>query len=292
MPPPSRWAERHNVLAYLARVPALWLVYARMDLIYITRSPRNFVAFFLSDAILAVGAVSTTLLVAERFGGIGGWSRDQVLFMLGYAAAATGMLELFFSFNVRFISRRLGRGQLDHTLIQPIPMPVALLTEGFMPFSGAAQLVPGTFLLLFAGSRVQLSPTPTFLLLFVLNLLASAAIALSFSFVWGSLAFWAPRAAEEVSTSANRTLDQLKSFPLDGAAGALVVGLLTFVPVGLLAWYPSRALLGLDPAPLAPYLTPIAALLALALASWTFTRGLARYRRVGSTRYLSFGFRR
>lgn len=279
-------------MSHFARIPALWLTYAKMDLIFITRSPRNFVVFFLSDATLALGAVATTLLIAERFGGIGGWTREQVLFMLGYAAVATGLLEVFFSFNVRFISRRIGRGQLDHQLVQPMPMLVSLLTEGFMPFSGCAQLVPGTFLLLWSASRMQLSPTPGFLLLFAANLLGSAAVSLSFSFVWGSLAFWAPRAAEEVSSSANRTTDQLKSFPLDGAGGALAAGLLTVVPVGLLAWYPCRALLGLDPAPLAPYLTPTAALLALALATWTFTRGLAHYRCVGSTRYLSFGFRR
>ena len=99
-------------MSHLARIPALWLTYAKMDLLFITRSPRNFVVYFRADAILAIGAVSTIVLVAERFGGIGGWTRDQVLFMLGYAAVATGILEIFFSFNVRFISRRLGRGQL------------------------------------------------------------------------------------------------------------------------------------------------------------------------------------
>lgn len=280
------------MLSHLARIPSLWLTYARMDLVFITRSPRNFAVYFFSDAILAVGAVSVTFLIAERFGGIGAWSRDQVLFMLGYAAVASGLLDVFFSFNVRFISRRLGRGQLDHTLIQPTPILVSLLTEGFMPFSGAAQLVPGTFLLLWAGGRLDLPLAPAWLALFAVNLLASSAILLSYNFVWGSLAFWAPRAAEEVSSSANRAMEQLKAFPLEGTGGALAAGLLTAVPVGLVAWYPSRALLGLDGSPAAPYLTPVAGLLALGFAAWTFARGYAHYLRTGSTRYLSFGFRR
>src|SRR5690242_18950348 len=133
------------MLAHFARIPSLWLLYAKMDLIFIARSPRSAVIYFLSDSIMALGAVSITFLIAERFGGIGGWTRDQVLFMLGFAAVSTGLLEIFFSFNVRFISRRIGRGPLDHNLVQPMPMLVVLLTEGFMPFSGAAQLVPGSF---------------------------------------------------------------------------------------------------------------------------------------------------
>jgi ABC-2 type transport system permease protein len=212
--------------------------------------------------------------------------------MLGFAAVSTGLLEVFFSFNVRFISRRIGRGQLDHNLIQPMPMLVVLLTEGFMPFSGAAQLVPGTFLLLWSGSRLDLPLTPEWLALFVANLLASSAISLSYSFVWGSLAFWAPRAAEEVSTTAIRAMEQLKSFPLEGAGSLLLTGLVSAVPVGLIAWYPSRALLGLAQSPTAAYLTPMAGLVALAVAAGTFKRGLARYLRIGSTRYLAFGFRR
>lgn len=279
------------MLAQLARIVRLWVLYARMDLIFITRSPRNFVVYLVSDAILSAGAVSLTLLIAQRFDGIGGWTRDQMLFMLGFAAASTGLLDVFFSFNVRHISRRLGRGQLDHTLIQPQPILVALVTDGFMPFSGVAQLVPGVLLLTWSAPRLGIEPTPAWIAIFALNLAASSAISLSYSFIWGSLAFWAPRAAEEVSTSAVRALEQLKAFPLDGA-GALTAGLVTVLPVGLIAWYPCRALLGVDPAPTAPYITPAAAIVALALAAWVFRRGLARYMATGSTRYLAFGFRR
>ena len=75
----------------------------------------------------------------------------QVLFMLGYATVVSGLMNMFFGYNVLFISRRLGRGQLDHTLIQPQPIWLSLLTEGFMPFSGSPMLLPGIALMVWSA---------------------------------------------------------------------------------------------------------------------------------------------
>jgi ABC-2 type transport system permease protein len=276
------------------RVLALWRVAAYLDLMFIARSPRQLVGYVLTDAMLSLAAAAGTLLLAERFAGIGAWTQDQVLFMLGYAIVAAGILSLCFGFNVLFISRRLGRGQLDHTLLQPQPLWQSLLTEGFMPFSGGAELIPGLALMLWAAPRLGLPfpHSPAWGALLLLNLLASAVILLAFSYTWGSLAFWAPRTAEEISSSALRMMTQLKPFPLDGAGALLTGGLLTVLPAGFVAWYPCRALLGLDPAPYAVLITPLAAVALAAVALGVFGKGMAHYARTGSQRYSYFGHRR
>lgn len=283
-----------------ARLFRLWRLAAYLDFLWLARNPRHFLAYYLADGILNLAAITALLLLAERFAGIGAWSKSEVIFMLGYAAITGGLLDTFFNFNVAFISRRIGRGHLDHLLVQPTPLWLALLTEGFVPLSGSAMLLPGAGLMLWAGSRLGLAPGPAWLGLLALNLLASVAIALSFSTLWGSLAFWAPRAAEEVSTRAMRLLDQLKPFPLGGLPPALVTTLLTALPAGFLAWYPARALLALassDPhsalrTPHPALITPLAALLFALLAAWVFRKGMAAYGRTGSQRYLALGHRR
>jgi ABC-2 type transport system permease protein len=267
-------------------------VYAYLDFLFMIRDLKSFLWYSISDTILTVAAVTATLLLAERFDGIGSWSKFQVIFMLGYAIVVSGVTELFFGYNVKIISRRLGRGQLDHTLIQPQPLWMALLTEGFMPFSMWSTIVPGVGLMLWAMANLSLAVSPAWLALLLVNMLASAAIVLAFSFLWGSLAFWAPRAAEEVSSSASRVLDRLTPFPLDGLGPVLTGGLLTLLPAGFVAWYPSRALLGIDPAPYAVAVTPLAALILTTLAAWLFRRGLHQYGYTGSQRYLSLGHRR
>jgi ABC-2 type transport system permease protein len=275
----------------LGRLLRLWKLYAVMDLTFLAGDLKTALSWYLADGLINLAAVTGTLLLAQRFAGIGAWSKDQVMFMLGYATTIGGLMSLFFGYNVLMISRRIGRGQFDHTLVQPQPIWMALLTEGFMPFSSSATLLPGIGLLAWSIHRMALPLSLGWLAFLLLNLLASAAIVVSFSFAWGSLAFWAPRAAEEISSSATDILDQLKGFPLDGMGALLLGGLLTAMPVGFVAWYPSRALLGLESEAWGMWMTPLAALLLGALSMAIFTKGMQRYARTGSQRYSGFGHR-
>lgn len=270
----------------------LWRLYASMDFTWMMRDLTSLLTFTLTDAIVGSASVTGTWLLAERFHGIGRWTPPQILFMLGYGLVVAGLPDIFFNYNVAYISRRVGRGQLDHTLLQPLPLWMALLTEGFSPFSAAMGLVPGLVLLVWAITNVGPVLTPGWLVLLALNLTASAIVALAFTFLWGSLAFWAPRAAEEINSASWQLLNQLKPFPLDGMWSALLGGLLTVVPIGLLAWYPARALLGIDRTRYSMFVTPVAAVVFVALAVWVFRRGLQEYGRTGSQRYLSLGHRR
>jgi viologen exporter family transport system permease protein len=276
----------------IRRLLRLWRVYAYLDFLWMTRDAKQFLLYFFSDLVMNVAGVTAIFLLAERFAGIGVWSKPQVLFMLGYATTVKGILELFFGYNVLYISRRLGRGQLDHTLVQPQPLWMALLTEGFVPFSGSAVLFTGLALLLWATSHLALAVTAAWLGRVALNLAASAVIVLSFTFLCGSLAFWAPLGAEEMNSSSLRLLYQLKYFPLDGLGPALLTGLMTVLPVGFVAWYPCRALLGLGSASRGTALTWLAAALFAVLAVRVFRKGLRHYGRTGSQRYLSLGHRR
>lgn len=269
----------------------MWRLYARMDFLMLTRSMRLFLTWYLSDTLLNVAAVAAAFLLAERFDGIGPWSKYQVLFLLGYSTLVRGVLETFFSYNVLYISRRIGRGQLDHILIQPQPIWMTLLTEGFLPLSLSGVLMLGLGLTAWAGLNLGLSLSPAWLALFALNLAASCAVVVAFSYLWGSLAFWAPRAAEEISTPLVYMVYSLKAFPLDGLPLPMLGGLLSIVPIGFVAWFPCRALLGLDDSPLGGFITPLAALALGALAIWAFSKGLKQYGRTGSQRYHPLGHR-
>ena len=268
---------------------ARWRAQARLDFMWMTRDFRFFVINVVSDIILNLAGVTAVFLLAERFGGIGPWSRDQILFMLGYAALVRGMLEVGFGYNVLAISRRIGRGQLDHTLVQPQPLWMGLLTEGFMPFSGVWPLLTGVGIMAWAILHLGTALPLGWWLMLACSLLASCAIVLAFSYLWGSLAFWAPVAAEEISSTAFGFLYQLKSFPLDGLSSFLLAGMLTVLPVGFVAWYPCRQLLGI--APPAFWHTPLAALVASVVAAIVFRKGLKHYERTGSQRYVGWGHR-
>ncbi len=276
----------------IRRVLRLWLLYAWLDLTWATRDLKFALTYLVADLIVAVTTVTGVLLLAERFGGIGAWSRAQVVFMLGYAILVRAIVDAGFGYNVAFVSRRIGRGQLDHALIQPQPLWLGLLTDGFNPVAGASTFLPASALLLWSGVRLGLPPTPGWLALALANVAASSAIVLAYSYLWGSLAFWTPRGAEEINSATMRLLEQLKPFPLDGLGPGLLGGMLTLIPAGFVAWYPCRALLGLDPAGYAVGVTPLAAVVLGTLAALVFRRGMQHYGQTGSQRYLSMGHRR
>jgi ABC-2 type transport system permease protein len=285
-------SPRRPIAGSPRRVLRLWVIHGYLDLLFVTRSLPQCIGYVFADFVKNGSVVVAIMLLAARFDGIGPWSRFQVVFLLGYALTVTGLLEVFFGYNVLWISRRLGRGQLDHSLIQPQPLWVGLMTEGFMPFSGSATLLPGAALMGWAAAQLSLPVTGAWLAGLATNLAGSAAVVLSFSFLWGSLAFWAPRAAEEISTSSLRLIYDLKSFPLDGLGPLFLGGLFTAVPVGFAAWLPCRALLGLERATWAGAATPLAGVAMAALMVWVFGKGLQQYGRTGSQRYRSHGFRR
>lgn len=268
---------------------ARWRVQAYLDFMWMTRDFRFFFINIVSDIILNLAGVTAVFLLAERFQGIGPWSRDQIVFLLGYAALVRGLMDMGFSYNVLHISRRIGRGQMDHLLVQPQPLWMGLLTEGFMPFSGSWSLLTGMGIAAWAVHQLGMALTASWWLLFACNLAASCAIVLAFSFAWGSLAFWAPVAAEEISSRAVNFMYQLKSFPLDGLSAFVLVNTLTVLPVGFVAWYPCRQLLGI--APPNTWHTPVVAI-AFSLIAWiAFKKGMQHYEQTGSQRYLGWGHR-
>ena len=275
----------------LSQLLRRWRVHAHLDFMWVTRDFRACLVDIISDIIVNIAGVLAVFLLAERFEGIGNWSRDQIVFMLGYAALVEGVLGMGFTYNVLHISRRLGRGQLDHTLIQPQPVWMTLLTEGFMPFSGCWSLLAGASISIWALVRLELPLDLGWSLLFGVHLISSCIIVLAFSYLWGSLAFWSPVGAEEISSQATRFTSQLKSFPLDGLDPLLTNFLLTALPVGFVAWYPCRTLLGIGDHTGSLWMTPIMALGLSLLAFSAFKKGLPHYEQTGSQRYLRWGHR-
>ena len=72
------------------RLLELWALYARMDVLYITRGPLTAVSFYVSDVAVGMATVTATFLLAERFNGLGPWTKQEVLFLLGYALVVRG----------------------------------------------------------------------------------------------------------------------------------------------------------------------------------------------------------
>lgn len=278
--------------AKLRHLLRLFKLYARMDAQWFLKDTALCVICIISETISTLAGITGIFLLSLQFGGIGLMTSDEVLFMLGFYTLATGLFSLFFGgFNTGEISRRIGRGQLDHCLIQPIPIWMQLITESFIPVSGCQSVLCGLGVVIAAMIRMQLSVTPLWVLIFVLFLFASLAVQVGMRYIVAYSAFTHPVGAEEISSMMGSFLTSIGYYPLSAlpvwAQGLLV----TVLPAGCLAWLPSMILMGKAPFSGAAALFPLIAVLIGGTGILAFKKGMKVYAKYGSQRYKNMGHR-
>ena len=278
----------------LRKILGLYALYARMDLDFLARDSRISLMAIAADVISNISSVSAVFLLAWRFDGVGGMSRWDVLFMLGYVTCVTGFYQLFFSnCNTGHISRRIGRGQVDHMLIQPLPLPLQLVTEGFIPFTGCQNLLFGIGISVWALRGLGKSIGALWVMVFLGYLIVSIAVITGLAYLFSSLAFRWQMAFEEITTVViDDVTGVLSNFPLSGMPPYIQWTLITVVPAGLLGWFPACALLGKTPLGLSVIYPLLVAIIIWALAAFAFREGLKYYVKIGSNRYSAHGHRR
>ena len=122
--------QMKGAISYLKELFGLYRLYGRMDLQWFLQDSRNSLMLLTVDVVLGVADLAGLMLLAVRFQGVGGFSAREALFFLAFYETGNGFLTMLFSnYNVLNISRRVGRGQLDHMLIQPRPLAMQLLAE-------------------------------------------------------------------------------------------------------------------------------------------------------------------
>lgn len=276
----------------IVRVLKLLAISAKMDLVWLLRDTKYAIAGITADIIGNLAVVSSVFLVAVRFGGIGGMSSDEVLFMMVYSTMVTGIFTMFGSGNNIHISRIIGRGQLEHLFIQPLSVRMQLATCGFSPFTGGSNFLVGLILLVIAVRRLELIITPFWILSLIAYIMTTMTVIVARAYLVSSTAFYAPVAAEEIATTAIDDTWFLSTFPLSGMPSYIQLPLITFLPEGLMAWFPSLCLLGRPPLGFSAYYPMLFALVIALAASYVFKKGMNYYVVKGSNRYVPYGFRR
>lgn len=276
----------------------LYRQYGKMDLLWFLRDTRYFLLQLASDVISGGCAIAGIYLLSFRFQDLSGMNREEIMFMLGYSVFIDGIYMIFFiGNNTHMVSRIIGRGQLDHMMIQPVPFWMELLAQGFSPFSGSPMLILGTALSWYGAVHASIRVTAGWGLLFLLYGVCSCLIILSFLYLLSCTAFYAPAAAEEIAMVGKDLFSSLRTYPLGNVNGAVKGFFLTVIPIGLTAWFPSLLLLqagreGTDSLnPLSALVMPGAAAVFLIAAILLFRKGMKHYGRYGSPRYSGFGHR-
>lgn len=210
---------------------------------------------------------------------IGGWTGDQLLFVLGFALVPISLFHAFCGNLYGLNSRYVIQGELDRVLLRPYPIFLQIcLDRVYLEDLGGSLL--GLGLMVVAATRLPgFDWGPGHLLLLAGMLLSATALVMAVFMAFAALGFWFEDRIGMVPPVYN--LMELGRFPDRIYPGALRLLITCVIPFSFVAFLPASLFVGDGPA--WPGLaTPLVALAALGIANLLWRAGLKRYESAGS----------
>ncbi|MGI5291604.1 ABC transporter permease [Nonomuraea polychroma] len=243
--------------------------------------PASFWLMTVFGIVIAALDVAVILVIFANTTSLGGFSRDEVLFLYGASSVTFTLCDTFVS-NIDRVSQHIKAGTLDTFLIRPVGAWLQLATDRFngnrigRVLQAVAVLGYALAVLDLDGGRAWMIPVMVATGIVIYTALWTLAGALQFVLT----------DAPEVSNSFTYGSHQLSQYPFSIYGRDLVWGVTYVVPLAFINWQPGLYVLGRDD----PYGTPEfmrfvgpAAALALALlAALAWRQGVRHYRSTGS----------
>ncbi|MBN1242722.1 MAG: ABC-2 family transporter protein [Spirochaetales bacterium] len=233
-------------------------------------------AAFMARQFLGVAFVG---LVFAAIPDLAGWSRDEVLFVYGFAQLGRGFDHMFTD-NLWILAwRMVARGEFDRILVRPLPPLFQLLAERFQT-DGIGELVAGIAVTAWTAPRLDFPAGPWSWALGAIAVVASFLIYTAVKLALASLAFWI-KFSQAYLFAAYKMAD-FAMYPMNIYPKALRFVLSWALPFAFTAYYPAAALLGRESVAFGIGLALAVGLVATALSLAVWRAGLRAYESAGS----------
>ena len=258
------------------RVPTrrLWWSFFRIGAMNELQYRANFFLQLL-QSLLTLGAGLVGLAVVfGRTSELNGWSREELLAVMGVFTMVGGIANTFVVPNMQQLVDDIQRGTLDHALTKPADAQT-LVSVRRVSIWQSVDIVAG--LIVLAVALVQLDDGANALrrvLAFAGMLLLGSWMIYCFWLVLASSAFWFTRVNE--MTELFQGLFRSGQYPVRIYPGWMRFGLTFLVPIGFAVTVPAEA--AADRLTWATVLVALAAAVVLGVLSrWVWRRGIRRY---------------
>lgn len=209
---------------------------------------------------------------------VGGWSVDEVLFLLGFALLPRGLDRLFTDYLWVVAWQLIRSGDFCRHLIRPVNPLFSVLSERFFWPDALGELLVGFALIGYAGNRLHLGLDPATAAAGVALVLCGTLIYTAVKLLFASIAFWT--VTSQPAMHAANQLSEFAAFPLEIYPSALRHVLTWVLPFAFTAYIPVDYLLHGDAGLV--WLTPVVATVALLIAYATWSVGIRRFEMTGS----------
>ena len=293
--PQRRWLSWHSAPArlmvwsgWLAEARFLGSLYLRLIGIHVRSTMQYKVSFLLQTAgTCAFWLLEFAVIVVlfQRFPHLAGWSLAEVALLYGISATAFCLSELLCgALNTGFFAEMIVRGDFDRVLTRPVSA-LFQVVAGEFSLRRLGRIAQGVGVLVVASGMVPGVWSFGKVLFLALTLLSGTAIFTAIWLLGAAYCFWTVRATEAVNvfTDGGTTL---ASYPLDVFDRWVRQFALFILPLAWVSYVPALYLLDrADRSGLPtwlPALTPVAAVIALAVAGLVWSIGVRHYQSTGS----------
>jgi ABC-2 type transport system permease protein len=217
----------------------------------------------------------------QNVGDLGGFDLHEVAFLYGGSGVAFAVADLFVG-RIERLGQMIRLGKLDQMLVRPVPLLVQVCADEFAlrRFSRVAQAA-----LVLAWGCTRVDWTPSRVLATVLMLVAATVIFVGAFVGLACIQFWTIDSAE-VANAFTYGGNTVTSYPLTVFPSEVLKAMTFVVPLAFVNWYPSLYVLGRED-PLGypdwtQWLSPVVAVLVMAVALLVWRAGVRSYRSTGS----------
>ncbi len=196
----------------------------------------------LQTAVVCIGDMLATILMFNRFGGIGLWTAERILLIYGLAVTSFGLAETFCRGFDYFPWRMIRSGDFDRLLLRPRSL-VTQVAASYFHIHRLARVFTGLALVIICLARQGIPATPFVVLGVILSLMGGMAMYMGVFVMSSGIAIFTIQALDWIFIFTNASY-QVTRIPMEYMP-LVFKRLFTFVlPMLVISYYPASAISG------------------------------------------------
>ncbi|MFC7372322.1 ABC transporter permease [Fictibacillus iocasae] len=209
---------------------------------------------------------------------LGGWSRDEMIFIYGFFLVPFAVFGAFFNIW-DFTDRYIVKGEMDRILTRPIHSLFQIVLER-LELESLFGAVTGLIVMFYAGSRLGLELNWYDPFVFIILVLGGVLVYAGIFISLASIGFWSDSRTDIMPMMYN--IGNYGRYPVD-IYNKVIKYILTFVlPFAFVGVYPSSYFLGRTDWYGYAFMTPVVGLVFFGIAVLLWNVGVTKYRGAGN----------
>ena len=235
----------------------------------------NFLLWMLVEVLWFLGQIVFVEVVFSYTGTIGGWSKWEVVLLIGTHQLIGQLFQAFFYMNLANLPELVRTGRMDFLLLLPVDTQFVVSLKQF-GMDNVVNALVGAGFVLFSLGKLALVPSAAQVLLYVVAVACGILIHYSVMFAFATLSFWMVRSQGLIY--GYYSLFNIGRYPDTIYRGAFKLVFSWLIPVIIVANIPARFLIHAAENPLPLLFQLVAAtLLMVGVTRVMWTAALARY---------------